>query len=376
MSVTVPSGCPAYRIVEMPRLADPHTRDTGPRDGGDPGRAQRVAALAAAYHAGIAGPGDGTVAFGWVRTAAGGPILVIAAGRALVGSAHPGSADAGSADAGSADASGALPGGAEAGAGEVLLALPGGARATALPPGALAGLLDQVGCWREVAGISDGLLVAGEPDAAGGSGGSSRTGRAAGLSLDEGLLGSWTGPFGWLVVAQPVAPAGLRALSEEAGLRQRLAEGAGDRFPERAAQARRLKQRHAELQRGVSTGLWRITIVAGGRDAASAARVAGLFCASADLGGLPYALCPALDPGSALAPANRPGPELGPRPGAAPGTAPGTAPERRQEPRSSRAATPSRPRRSTARASSWPRSRGRPRPRCPGSGWRSAPTST
>src|ERR1700678_631876 len=149
----------------MPRLAGPHARDAGPRDGEDPGRAQRVAALVAAYHAGIAGPGDGTVAFGWVRTAAGGPIRVIAAGRALVGRAHPGSADAGhaDADADSAGADSADAGGADADAGEVLLALPGGARATLLPPAALAGLLDQVGCWREVAGISDGLLVAGEP---------------------------------------------------------------------------------------------------------------------------------------------------------------------------------------------------------------------
>src|ERR1700678_3826560 len=104
----------------MPRLAGPHARDAGPRDGEDPGRAQRVAALVAAYHAGIADSGDGTVAFGWVRTAAGGPIHVIAAGRALVGSARPDRADADS--------------------GEVLLALPGGARATALPPGRLAGL--------------------------------------------------------------------------------------------------------------------------------------------------------------------------------------------------------------------------------------------
>ena len=256
----------------MPRLTDPHARDAGRRDGGDPGRAQRVAALVAAYHAGISGPGDGTVAFGWVRTAADGPIALIAAGRALVGSAGPGTGDAG--------------------AGEVLLALPGGARATVLPPGRLARLLDEVGCWREVAGISDGLLVAaGKPDPP----------REPGLSLDEGLLGSWTGPFGWLVVAAPVAPAQLRALSEEAGLRQRLAEGSADRFPERAAQARRLKERQTELQRGVSSGVWRITVVAGGQDAASAARVAGLLCASVDLGGLPYTLCPAPAPAAASA---------------------------------------------------------------------------
>jgi uncharacterized protein len=302
----MPPGCPAYRIVEMPRLADPHKRDGGPRDGGDPGRAQRVAALVAAYHAGIADSGDGTVAFGWVRTAAGGPIQVIAAGRALVGSADPGSAD---------------PGSAEADGGEVLLALPGGARATALPAGRLAGLLAAVGCWREIAGISDGLLVAGaEPGEARGSG-APRAGGEAGLSLDEGLLGSWTGPFGWLVIARPVDQAHLRALAEEIGLRQRLAEASADRFPERAAQARRLKERQAELQRGASTGLWRIAIVAGGRDAASAARVAGLVCASTDLGGLPYALCPAPDPGSAAAPGGNPGNKLAARPGPAPGAA-------------------------------------------------------
>ncbi|MGD0705968.1 MAG: ATP-binding protein [Trebonia sp.] len=293
--VAVPPGCPAYRIVEMPRLTDPHAADAG-RAGqrGDPGRAQRVAALVAAYHAGIAGPEDGTVAFGWLRTAAGGPVRVVAAGHALAGSALPSSAFPGS----------ALPGSSEPGAreAEVLLALPGGAHATVLPPGGLAGLLDQVGYWRAVAGISDGLLItSGGPGEASGPAGSRAAGAAAGLSLDEGLLGSWTGPFGWLVVAAPVTPAELRALSEEAGQRQRLAEGAGDRFPERAAQARRLKERHAELQRGVSTGFWRITIAAGGADAASAARIAGLFCASADLGGLPYALCPAPGPGSAAA---------------------------------------------------------------------------
>ena len=191
----------------------------------------------------------------------------------------------------------------------MLLALPGGARGRALPPAELAGLLGQVGCWREIAGISDGLLaLPGETGAPGAAGASGR----AGLSLDEGLLGSWTGPFGWLVTAEPVTPAELRALSEEVGLRQRIAEGSADRFPERAAQARRLKERHAELQRGLSTGFWRITIAAGGRDEPSAARIAGLLCASADLDGLPYALSPApvrprlppLEPGGDAVPAS------------------------------------------------------------------------
>jgi uncharacterized protein len=275
---SVPAGCAAYRITEIPRRPDPSQPGPARPDGGDPGRAQRAAALVAAYHAGIASAGcagaSGTVAFGWVRPAAGGPVLMIAAGDALVGSADPDD-------------------------GEVLLALPGGARGTALRPADLAGLLGQIGCWREVAGISDGLLaLPGETGAAGAAGRPGGSGQA-GLSLDEGLLGSWTGPFGWLVTAEPLTPAELRALSEEVGLRQQYAGGSADRFPEQAAQARRLKERHAELQRGLSTGFWRITILAGGRDQPSAARIAGLLCASTDLDGLPYAVSPApFGPGS------------------------------------------------------------------------------
>ena len=78
---------------------------------------------------------------------------MIAAGDALVGSVDP------------AD-------------GEVLLALPGGARGTALPPAELAGLIGQVGCWREVAGISDGLLALPGETGRGRAGGGRRPGRA------------------------------------------------------------------------------------------------------------------------------------------------------------------------------------------------------
>jgi DNA helicase HerA-like ATPase len=85
-------------------------------------------------------------------------------------------------------------------------------------------------------------------------------------------------------------------LAEDVGVRQRVAEASADRFPDRAVQARRLKERHAELQRGSSGGFWRISIVTGGTDEASAARVSGLFCAATDLSGLPYALSPAAAP--------------------------------------------------------------------------------
>jgi DNA helicase HerA-like ATPase len=270
-------GLPGYLIGEIPRRRDAEAGAA--REPGGPGRAQRTAALAAAYHWGIAAGGSRPVAFGWVRTAAGGPVQVVAAGEALVGSAGP------------------------AGTGGVLLSLPAGARATALSEAELAALTGKISCWRTVAGISDGLLTAG-----GRSGAADDAAGRAAVSLDEGLLRSWTGSFGWLVVAEPVPPGELRALAEEAGRRQRMAEASADRFPERAVQARRLAERQAELQRGGAAGFWRITVAAGGADQASAGRVAGLLCASTDLSGLPYAL----SPGPVTPPAARPSPPAEP----------------------------------------------------------------
>src|SRR5215472_17338429 len=238
----------------------------GGRDEADPGGPQRFAALVAAYHAGVAcgTAASGAIAFGWVRLTTSGPVQVVAAGDALTGS------------------------GAGGNDGDVLLSLPGGARGTVLPPGALAGLLGRLPSWREVAGISDGLLAPTDELRHG-----NQLARCATPSLDEGLLRSWTGPFSWMIIAEPLRQDELRALADEVARRQRLAEGAADRFPERAVEARRLKERHAELHKGISTGFWRISVAAGGCDEASAARVAGLFCASIGLDGLPYALSPA-----------------------------------------------------------------------------------
>jgi DNA helicase HerA-like ATPase len=280
------SGLAAYLVEEIPRRADAELDRGHEQRVAEAGRAQRLSALVAAYHAGIAptdharttpagGAGAGAVAFGWVRVAAGGPVRVFAAGDALVGSSDDKS-------------------------GDVMLALPAGARGRALAAGELAELVGGLGCWREVAGISDGLLAG---DGHGGERGAGGDRGGGGLSLDDGLLGSWSGPFGWLVAAEPVAAGELRALAEDLGVRQRVAEASADRFPERAVQARRLKDRHDELRRGGSGGFWRITVLTGGTDEATAARVAGLFCASTDLSGLPYALSPA--------PAGSPGPEAG-----------------------------------------------------------------
>ena len=326
-------GLAGYVVREIPRREDPHLEAGAAAQVSDPGHAQRVTALVAAYHSGVAAEGGACpVAFGWVRGMAGGPVRVIAAGDALVG-------------------------GVDDKAAEVFLSLPAGARARVFAEGELAGLAGGLPCWREVAGISDGLLIA---DGRGGYNGGNRGERDGGggrVSLDEGLLGSWTGAFGWLVLAEPLTPGELTALAEEAGRRERLAAASADRFPEREAQARRLKERHAELRRGVSEGFWRIKLVVGAADTASAARVAGLFCAATDLAGLPYALSPA-----PVAPLSGPsGPSRPPgltRPPAPPGLSGAQAPNL--------AVTAVRPRRSTGQPGCSRRWSGRRRGKCPG----------
>ena len=227
-----------------------------------------------------------------------------------------------------------------------MLSLPAGRGGRRWRLGSLPGCVGSWACWREIAGISDGLLAA--EGQAGDGGSSPRRADDAGLSLDEGLLGSWTGPFGWLVVAEPVTPGELRGLAEDVGVRQRVAEGSADRFPERAAQARRLKERHAELQRGESGGFWRITR-RGGRGRRGECRAGRRAVLRVD-GSRRAAVCAQPGAGSA-------------RPG------------RLRRP-SSRAATASRPRRSTGRPSCLPRLPGRRRRRCPGCASRCGRTST
>ncbi|MFI5068749.1 MAG: hypothetical protein ACHP9Z_32880, partial [Streptosporangiales bacterium] len=244
-------GLDAYQITEIPRWPD-STAPGIPGQGQDPGRPGRVAALVAAYHAG------GAVAYGWMRLRAGGPIQILAAGSALAGSN---------------------------GGGNVLLALPGGARGHALGRGALAPAMSVLACWRAIGGISDGLLMStGEP----------QPGRQeAAPSLEECLRPAWAGPFGWIVVAEPLSALDVEWLADDAARRERLATGMADRFPERDVEARRLRHRHTELRQGLSTGMWRVHLLAGGADPAAATRVAGLVCATADHRGRPYKLAPA-----------------------------------------------------------------------------------
>jgi hypothetical protein len=333
-------GLDAYRITEIPRRPEP---GPAPAQAGsdDPGRIQRLAALVAAYHAGAEaqgndaeaqGNGSGAVAIGWVRHDTDGPVQLLAAGPGLVGS-----------DEGR----------------EVFLALPGGARARPLGRGSLTGLMARLPAWRAIGGISDGLLPGDErrPD-----------GRAS-PSLEECLLAAWPGPFGWLLIAEPLSAAEIGKLAEELAQREQYATGDSDRFPGRATAARRLSLRHGEMRKGVSSGMWRIWLHAGGADAEAVARVAGLVCASADLSGLPYAITPYQGFGGDRG--GRPPRTSRARPAAC-GRRLTVRTRRSRRP----AATRWRPTRS-ARAASWsPRYAGRPSARCRESGCRCGPIST
>ena len=248
----------AYRITEIPRRSDADATRPALDQPNDVGRTQRLAALIAAYHAGAEAKGNGSaaLAIGWIRHSAGGPVQVLVAGTGLVGS--------------------------EAGQ-EVFLTLPGGARAQPLLRGTVTRLMAQLPSWRTIGGISDGLLPDNER----------RTGDRPPPSMEECLLAVWPGPFGWLLLAEPLSADEIQQIADELARREQLSTGNSDRFPERAMTARRLSLRHAEMRKGVSAGLWRVRLLAGGTSAEAASRVAGLVCASADLDGLPYAVTPA-----------------------------------------------------------------------------------
>ena len=126
--------------------------------------AQRMQAPVSAFHYGA------PVAFGCLREHASGPVQVLAAGPALTGGAD---------------------------GGQVVLTFPAGARAQPLVPGQACDLLARMPCWVQLAGISDALLAC--------HGGAGRPDREARPSLEDGLLSAWSGPFAWLLLAEPVS---------------------------------------------------------------------------------------------------------------------------------------------------------------------------
>jgi hypothetical protein len=250
-------GVPACRLTEMPRRHIAEDADSG--SGRDEWRDQRLAALISAYHA-----RGGRVAVGWRRLDAAGPVEVFVAGRTLM-------TEGGDPRGGPASERGAI------------LSLPAGGRGRLLPDGSLAEAMGALPCWSRIGAITDGLLVDSDPN---------DLAHLVRPSLEDCLLSVWTQPFAWLLVAEPIDAEETTQLADELADRAFTAQSMSERSPENAVEAVRLERRHRELRQGVTSGLWRVQLLAGGSDAQAAARVAALVCASADTGGLPYALAP------------------------------------------------------------------------------------
>jgi uncharacterized protein len=264
------SALPAWQLTQVPRAPQP--RDEGRPDDRIPGdvTAQRAAELTSVSCM------PAPVAVAWVRERAGGPVRVITAGPGLAAATEDG---------------------------QDVLTLPAGARGLPLGDGGAARLIAAVPCWMQLAGVCDALL------AEGGTPGLPPGGRSGRPSLEDGLLSAWLGPFGWLLLAEPVDAGALEEMATQVALAQLEAQRSDS--PRARLAERRAAARHAELRQAASTGLWRVHLLAGGATPEQAAQVAGLLRASTDLAGLPYALLPAR-PGPAPAersherPARRP----------------------------------------------------------------------
>jgi uncharacterized protein len=237
------TGMPAWQLTEIPR--DDHA---AVNCGRDTGAAQRVQALASAY-------GHRTpLALAWIRDQPGGQVRVLVAGPALCGGRD---------------------------AGQTVLALPAGARGMQLGNGEAAAVLAAVRCWTRIAGVSDVLLSDESPRQPDGP-------DTAPSSLDDGLLSVWLDDFAWLLLAEPSSPDTITTMATEAARAQLAAQQFSS--PGHKLTARRAGARHDELRRAAATGLWNLHLLAGAATPDSAARVAQMLCASADLRGMSYAL--------------------------------------------------------------------------------------
>ena len=242
------SALPVWQVTHIPRPPHHDSKRDDDEQPGD-GVVQRAAELVSAYCR------SAPVAVAWLRERSGGPVRVITTGPGLAAFGDNG---------------------------QSVLAFPAGARGQRLADGQAVRLLAALPCWMQLAGVCDVLLA--DP----GTPGVTPGGRS---SLEDGLLSAWLGPFGWLLVAEPVGEPTLEQLTSEVALEQLTAQR--NDSPRAKLTERRAAARHAELRQAASTGLWRVHLLAGAATPEQAGQVAGLLRASADLTGLPYALLPA-----------------------------------------------------------------------------------
>ena len=96
--------------------------------------------------------------------------------------------------------------------GQAVLTFPPGARAEPFPPGQAAALLARMPCWMPLAGITDALLA--------GHGDPRPPASDIRPSLEDGLLSVWSGPFAWLLLAEPLTNGQLGELADQVSLAQ------------------------------------------------------------------------------------------------------------------------------------------------------------
>jgi uncharacterized protein len=168
---------------------------------------------------------------------------------------------------------------------EVRPLYPPGARGVWLPADQAHSILDSFPLWLRCAGVSDALTVA-EPDAPGAD---------ARGTFEDYVAHLARTPFAWLVVAEPVGPAVLRAeMDQLAYLIPRLRDRQAGSEAERVELQRR-EARYRELAQAETAGLWDVHVLVGGTSERAARRTGALLCGASELVRLPYRLLPGVE---------------------------------------------------------------------------------
>lgn len=157
------------------------------------------------------------------------------------------------------------------------------------PPGARGVPVGDCEMARVFEGFPWWLRCLGEPDALLPATSEQDQDRSRG-SFDE-YVAHLGGPFAWLLIAEPLAFGAieqeLTSLSTRIPLLRRRENSESDRLQLEQAQGR-----YREMTRARVSGIWNVSVLMGGMEAASARRAAALLCSASDLDGLPYVLMP------------------------------------------------------------------------------------
>lgn len=246
-----------FRLTATPRP---------PRSGPDPTRSQLFAALTASYASLADGDGEpAALTTAWLRPPGDARISFIAGGAPWFPPAGDGSG--GPPDRGD----------------EIAVSYPPGATGRPLSATEMLAMTESMEHWITCGGAPSILRM------------TDVSGRESGLrgSFDD-YVAHLHGPFGWVVLAEPVAAADI-----EEELAQLAARIPALRKRETSEQHRlaseQAESRYRELTRARVTGKWNVRIVVGGQTAATARSVAALLCSASGLDDVPYVLNPGRD---------------------------------------------------------------------------------